>query len=86
MGKKLSKRMLQQAVDFIKNELKLKFVLLLCRDEVLPIYLKSNWYTVKGPTFYEQSSGLKEYSKNTMILNLSDREWPDGDIFLKGLP
>jgi len=84
-GKKLSKIVLQKATNFIKDKLKLKFALLLCRDEVVPIYEKCNWYIVKGPTLFEQTTGLKEYSKNTMVINLSNNIWPDGIINLKGL-
>jgi len=85
-GKGLSKTMLKKTAEFIKEILKLKFALLLCRDRVVPVYEKCNWYIVHGPTLFEQKNGPQEYSNNTMIINLSNDEWPGGPIQLQGLP
>jgi len=85
-GQKLSRLMLKKASDFIKNDLGLDFALLLCDDKVVPIYRKLNWYVVEGPTVFKQSTGIIKYSKNTMILDLSNKKWPRGKINLNGLP
>ena len=85
-GKKLLKYMMRAAQDFIKNELTADFGLLLCRDEVVPIYQRYNWYLVDGSTFFDQKTGIQKYPKKTMIVNLTEKQWPEGDIFLCGLP
>lgn len=85
-GNRLLKILLGKAMDFIKKRLKVKFALLLCRDKLVPIYKKYDWYLVDGPTIFEQKNGLKEYDKNTMVINLANFNWPEGIINLNGLP
>jgi predicted GNAT family N-acyltransferase len=85
-GKKLLKYMMRNAQYFIKNQLMADFGLLLCRDEVVPIYQRYNWYLVDGSTFFDQKTGIQKYPKQTMILNLTEKQWPEGDIFLCGMP
>ena len=85
-NKSISKLTMNEVATFIKDNLKLDFGLLLCRDEVVPVYEQCNWYIVKNNTVFSQSTGEKIYSKNTMVIECRDKKWPEGSINLNGLP
>jgi len=85
-GKKILNLMMQEISEFARTTLKLDFGLLLCRNEVIPIYEKYEWYKVDEITTFSQPAGKIIYSKNTMIRNFSHKTWPTGPINLNGLP
>jgi GNAT superfamily N-acetyltransferase len=78
--------MLSRAADFMKSELGVEFGFLLCRHEVSPVYAKSGWLPVPGPTTFTRGGVSATYPNDTMILPLSDRVWPSGPIDMLGLP
>jgi GNAT superfamily N-acetyltransferase len=77
---------LRRAAEFMRNELHVEFALLLCRDEVAPVYTKLGWQIVASPTTFEQPTGRTTYPRNTIVLRFSPRAWPPGPIDLCGLP
>lgn len=85
-GRGIASAMLEQTVAFIKNELAAEFCLLLCREEVAPLYARFGWKRVEGPTTFQQPVGKMIYPRLTMILSCRGREWPIGPIDLCGLP
>ncbi|MBI4590181.1 MAG: hypothetical protein HY725_15215 [Candidatus Rokubacteria bacterium] len=78
--------LLLRAAAFMRDELRAEFGLLFCRHEVAPVYARIGWVPVPGPTWFAQSSGMRPYPAETMILKCSDRDWPPGPIDLCGLP
>lgn len=77
---------LRRAAEFMRDELHVEFALLLCRDELAPVYAKLGWEIVAGPTTFEQPSGRATYPRQTMVLRYTARAWPSGPIDLCGLP
>ena len=77
---------LRRAAMFMRDELRVDFALLLCRDEVAPLYAKLGWEIVAGPTTFEQPTGRATYPRHTMVLRYTARAWPSGPIDLCGLP
>ena len=85
-GRGIASEMLSRAADFMKNDLRVEFGLLLCRHEVSPVYSKLGWLIVPGPTTFTRSGVAATYPNDTMILRLADNEWPFGPIDMLGLP
>jgi GNAT superfamily N-acetyltransferase len=77
---------LRRAAEFMRDELHVDFALLLCRDEVAPVYTKLGWEFVTGPTTFGQPGGRATYPRQTMVLRFSPLAWPQGPIDLRGLP
>ena len=78
--------LLERATAHMRDVLRVDFGLLVCRDEVAPVYEKAGWRTVAGPTAFEQPSGRATYRRLTMVLPLGGAGWPEGEIDLRGLP
>lgn len=82
----LASMTLRRAAEFMRHERRVAFALLLCRDEVAPVYAKLGWEFAEGPTSCEQPSGRVTYPRRTMILRFGTQPWPPGPIDLRGLP
>jgi aminoglycoside 2'-N-acetyltransferase I len=82
----LASTTLRHAAEFIRRALKVEFALLLCRDEVTPLYATLGWQIVEGPTTFEQPTGRATYPRRTMVLTFGSAPWPHGPIDLRGLP
>jgi GNAT superfamily N-acetyltransferase len=82
----IASAMLSRAAEFMKNDLRVEFGLLLCRPEVAPVYTMLGWIRVDGPTTFSQPNGTATYPNHTMILHFAEREWPPGAIDLRRLP
>ncbi len=78
--------MLSCAAQLMRDRLAAEFGLLICRHQVAPVYEKSGWKRVGGPTRFRQPSGIVTYPYDTMVLRIGWRQWPDGEIDLRGLP
>jgi aminoglycoside 2'-N-acetyltransferase I len=78
--------LLSRAAEFMKNKLDAEFGFLLCRPEVSPVYAKTRWNRVEGPTTFSQPGGSETYPYYTMILPLAGKDWPPGPIDMLGLP
>jgi len=85
-GRGIASATLEQAVRFITNELAAEFCLLLCREEVAPLYARFGWKCVAGPTIFQQPAGKMTHSRLTMVLSCGGKAWPRGAIDLCGLP
>ncbi len=60
--------------------------LLLCRNEIVPVYKKNGWEVVKSSTYFIRKSKIQKYPYTTMVLRYFDSDWPKGNIDLCGLP
>jgi GNAT superfamily N-acetyltransferase len=78
--------MLNNATEFIHNQLKISYCLLLCRSEVAPFYAQLGWKRIDGPTTFDQPSGKRVFPRLTMILEWGEKQWPKGPVDLCGLP
>jgi hypothetical protein len=77
---------MRAAAGFIAHDLRRPFGLLLCRDQVSPVYAKLGWEVVEGPTSFMQPSGPATYPQLTMVMRFGEQPWPIGPIDLSGLP
>lgn len=60
---------LKKSAEFLCNELKVDFSLLVCRDGLIPYYGKLGWQQFEGDMLVDQSSGkVKFMFANPMIL------------------
>lgn len=75
---------MSEAQNFIFNQLKIEYALLLCADSVIPFYNQLGWYSIDSKVYFEQPSGLKLHNSNTMVL--SNKIINPQSIHLKGLP
>lgn len=78
-------KIMNEATTFIFDQLEMDYGLLLCADAVMPFYNKIGWYQVDSDLYYEQSTGIKLYDSNTMVLSKSEPIEPT-KIDLNGLP
>ena len=84
-GKGYASIIMNEAKNFVFDQLKIEHALLLCADSVIPFYKKLDWYQVDSEVFFEQPSGVKLYDSNTMILSRKSIVSPR-KINLNGLP
>lgn len=70
----------------MRDEMRVEFAILLCRQEVAPVYARLGWTRVDGPTVFMQPSGLTTYPRDTMVLRFTERQWLAGTIDMRGLP
>lgn len=85
-GSGVATDMLRSATEFITNQLKIIYCLLLCRSKLAPFYAKLGWKIIEGPTTFDQPSGKTVFPRLTMILELGETQWPNGPVDLCGLP
>jgi len=77
---------IREAVAFVKNELGQSYSLLTCKPRLEPLYVKTGWRTVTGPTIFGQATGVRRCGRLTMVNECGGRAWPEGEIDLCGLP
>jgi len=79
---------LRAAAEFMRNELKVEFGLLVCSDQMMPYYGKLRWQLVEGPLMFDQPKGKITFDANTkiMVLPCNELDWPPGVIDLCGPP
>jgi len=75
-----------KAAEFMRNELKVEFGLLICGTKMILYYGRSGWQVVQGPMLFEQPKGMVTYTDTIMILPCTKNDWPSGIIDLCGLP
>jgi len=84
-GKGYASQVLKETENVIFNQLKCDMGVLLCADSLLPFYERLNWYRVECPIFFRQSSGVKLWKANAMLLTKKEKMNPQ-KIDLNGLP
>jgi predicted acetyltransferase len=84
-GKGYSSQALNHTTPFLFNGLKAEHGLLLCADAMTPFYKRLGWYTVNSTVYFDQPSGNKEWTANTMLLSSRQTIAP-AVIDLQGLP
>jgi len=82
----LSTILMQAAAHFLQTKIKVPFGLLVCADETRPFYARLGWRKVATKLWVTQGKKLLPMQTVVMILPLSARKWPEGEIDLCGLP
>ncbi len=79
---------LRTAAEFMRDELKVEFGLLVCSDQRMPYYGKLGWQLVEGPLMFDQPKGKSTFDARTkiMVLPCNKHDWPPGVIDLCGPP
>jgi aminoglycoside 2'-N-acetyltransferase I len=78
--------LLQRAAEFMRDELKVDFGLLICDQEMVSFYSKLGWQTVEGQVVFDFHGTMRALREITMRLPLGDSYWPEGTIDLCGAP
>ncbi len=71
---------------FMQDTLLVPFGLLICADETRPFYERSHWQLAANALYFTQEGQRRIMNPSVMILALTDRLWPPGEIDLCGLP
>ncbi len=76
------------AVEFIRDELKAPFALLICGGHLLAYYQSLGWQAVSGSICYQQDGEAYAFSGEThaLIYPCTNQPWPGGMIDFCGTP
>jgi predicted GNAT family N-acyltransferase len=85
-GRGYAEQLMRHAANFICDQIKADFGLLICKQHHVLYYRKLGWREVKGPLVFDQPSGKVAFKHVTMVLPCQSRKWPEGVIDLCGLP
>jgi RimJ/RimL family protein N-acetyltransferase len=85
-GRGLATQAMTAAMNFIKNELKLEYSLLITGDHRRTFYEGMGWQVIEDPVYFDQPSGKIKNDGITMSLSLAGKPWPPGIIDFCGLP
>lgn len=84
-GKGYSTKMLTETTNLLFEDIQADLGLLLCADNLIPFYNRLGWYKVNCPVYFDQPSGRKVWTANTMLLTPGKTLKPE-IIDLNGLP
>jgi len=62
------------------------FAMLFCDPKLIPYYAKSGFRQVNNPIYILQSGRRVLFEDHQMVLPLSGKPWPEGDVELNGPP
>jgi GNAT superfamily N-acetyltransferase len=85
-GRGYASQAMRRAADFMRDELGLEFALLVCGPHRVSLYESLGWQLVTGPMLFDQPDGKQKFNDPVMILSLTGKPWPAGEIDLMGLP
>ena len=82
----LAEAAMRQAAEFMRDQLRVEFGLLICDHKMVPYYRRLGWQVVEGPLQFDQPKGQVTFTEPVMILPCNTRDWLPGVIDLCGLP
>jgi GNAT superfamily N-acetyltransferase len=82
----LGSALLAATEAFMRDTIQVPFGLLICAEETRPFYARSRWQAAADTLFFTQDQKRRMLKTCVMILPLTDRLWPAGEIDLCGLP
>jgi GNAT superfamily N-acetyltransferase len=62
------------------------FAMLFCDPKLIPYYGKNGFYQVHNPIYILQSGRRVLFEDHQMVLPLSGKSWPEGDVDVNGPP
>ncbi len=77
---------LQQATNFMREELMVEFGLLFCLQRMIPFYQRFGWQEVREPVIIDQPSEKILSPLVVMVLPCRNQTWPTGTVKLESLP
>ena len=77
---------MQKAAEFMREELRVDFGLLICDQQTQPFYRRLGWQSVQGPLVFDQPARRVTFTDVVMVLACRQSDWPVGVIDLCGLP
>ncbi len=80
--------LLRAAADHIRRKIRAELGMLLCRENLIPVYRSAGWHVVSGRVEFEQPgrSAPTVYPGVAMVLPCQASNWPPGRVDLLGLP
>jgi aminoglycoside 2'-N-acetyltransferase I len=85
-GRGLASLAMQAAAEFMRQQLKVEFGLLMCDIKRIHLYGSLGWQVINGALYFDQPGGKVMEPGTTMMLICGNRPWPGGDVDLCGLP
>ncbi|MGE5463982.1 MAG: GNAT family N-acetyltransferase [Syntrophothermus sp.] len=81
----LGSALLAATASFMRDTIQVPFGLLICADETARFYQLSHWQIAADHLYYTQDHERRMLKPCVMILQLTVRPWPAGEIDLCGL-
>lgn len=85
-GRGYATLIMDEAVNFVANNLGLPFGLLTCKPRLESLYSGMGWHKVNQPNVFVQPTGNRSCGGIIMVKGCGDRSWPEGKIDFRGLP
>ncbi len=87
-GRGYASAAMKVAADFIRDEMKVPFGLLVCNAHRVHLYESLGWKVATEPTTFSQSTGKRQFSDVMFVMTYActEQPWPDGPIDLCGPP
>lgn len=76
--------LLRVTEEFIRKEIKVPFGLLVCAPATRPLYERAGWRYVADQLLFEEKGQQQTMDACVMILLLTQKDWPIGEINLCG--
>ncbi len=80
------KATLDAAVRFLHDPEDVPFVLLFCRDQLIPFYGPLGWQQIEDEVTIQQPDGDRPSPLNVLVRSLDGSNWPPGPIALNSQP
>lgn len=85
-GQGLASLAMKQTADFLINQLKVDFGVLLCGNDLVPYYQRLGWRMIDDPVFFEEPAGRLQCDCPVMYLPGIKPYWPSGIVDVRGNP
>jgi GNAT superfamily N-acetyltransferase len=83
--KGLASQLLRATADFIRAEIHTPFGVLLCAEATRPFYEKAGWQLAAAELFFTQNGARRTMKTCVMVMNFTEKAFPEGMIDLCGL-
>ncbi len=78
--------LLQASAEEMRRLGRYDFAMLFCATKLIPYYAKSGFRQVNNPIYILQHGQRVLFEDHQMVLPLSGKAWPDGDVDVNGPP
>jgi GNAT superfamily N-acetyltransferase len=79
--------LMDKAEEYLRrNSCDYEFGMLFCDKKMVPYYGKGSWVQIENPIYITWKKERKISNEVCMILQLSDKEWPQGEVDTQGPP
>lgn len=87
-GRGYASAAMKTAANFIRDEMKAPFGLLICNAHRVHLYESLGWKVIAAPTTFSQSAGKRQFSNIIFVMTYTctEQPWPEGPVDLCGAP